>query len=170
MANPPKPEELRRLEGYADHRPPRVPTLIGGRIDPSDLPLKPPTGLSAGAKRVWKETTDLLVRANVLDYADLAIVETFAVVTGHLRDLNAAIATEGLVVQTPQGRIQNPALVGLKGLAAEQRQLAVMLGISPGGRVRLGGKAGAGTQEGGPLAELERVLPPPALRVVGDGQ
>ena len=90
-----KPEEQRRREGYADHRPPRAAVLVGGRINPDELAtVKAPAGLSPVEARAWRDLIAPLVAGGMLDRVDLTIVELAAQSLARIRQARAAMRAE----------------------------------------------------------------------------
>jgi phage terminase small subunit len=90
-----KPEEQRRLEGYADHRPPRTAVLVGGRINPDELDsVRPPAGLSPVEAKAWRDLIAPLVAGGMLDRVDLTIVELAAQALARIRQARAAMRAE----------------------------------------------------------------------------
>lgn len=163
MGRPPKPDEVKRLEGYPGHHPIRQPSLVGGRIASGDS-VETPAGLSPAERKAWAELTEPLIRGGILDRADLSIVEMAAVALARARHARRVLAKEGITHTGSQGLAMHPAITVEKGAMAEYRQLASLLGIGPASRARLG----KGTApEGGMGGELARTLPSSArLRVV----
>ncbi len=125
----PVPTEVRLKRGETPEAPPIV---VGGRIAP-----RMPLGLNAYQKTAWRTVVADLSKANLLDHADAAVIEAFAVFWGRARQARAMVNREGLLSKSAHGGAH--AAVGIEERSfREVRQLADQLPLSPWGRARLG--------------------------------
>ena len=86
---PPKPLEEHRRDGTEPSGGARPAVQLGGRERP-DVP----PGLDADARKVWDVVVEDLTAGNVLDRADWAAVEAFAIAVARARQARRAIAFE----------------------------------------------------------------------------
>jgi len=122
-----------------------------------------PIGLNERQKTCWRFIVTDLVTADAIDHADAGIIEAAAVAWGRAREARVHVNSEGLVEETPQGRVENRYLSIERASWKEFRALAESLPLSPWGRARLGLKKVALTDQVNPSLGL-----PPRLRAVGD--
>lgn len=179
----PTEERLKRGE-----RPARPPVVVGGRTIPAT-----PTGLNRYQLTAWRTVVADLSLTNVLDRADAAVIEAFAVHWGRARQARSAINTKprrrtrrvlskagavtivvtspevsagGLLMRTSQGWSANPLLAIEERAWREIRQLADQLPLSPWGRARLGLTLATGANEGADQDMEATIGKSPRLRVV----
>ena len=91
-----------------------------------------PKWLSAEAQKEWRRVVPLI--ADRLTESDFGMVESYCVAVATVRECQAILNREGLIVETEHGpkshpavRMQNQAMTSVKGLGAE-------LGLSPKSR------------------------------------
>lgn len=167
----PKPASEKIREGTHKKRdgPPEGVRPANGKRPPM------PTGLSATAKTAWKNLVDDLQASALLDSADAALYEAFAVQFSRAREARRLIdrhgmlvpgAREGQLVANPMIRVEREALKAVQSLAAE---LAIGMGTRArlglalargGGAVRTGDEANAPNDAGadiGPSPRLQLV-------------
>lgn len=174
----PKPAEQKRREGDRSHRPPVQPSIIGGRVDEGEK-IPPPPDLSTHMTAVWTVVVEDLRSGGVLDRADLASVEAFAVAMGRVREIRAYLRTlqtkaepfGHLLADSARGTQAHPLLSQERGFLTEARQIGENLGLSAMARTRLGLDAKGSLKPQGMESELERKIgKSPRLRVHAGGR
>ena len=157
MPYPMKPTELKRRAGNPGHRPLPDPILIGGRMDLADL-LEPPDELPKDGQKLWRELAPQLIRAGVLDRADVNLFEDLCRAWARLKQFGRIVASEGVISMGSQGQFRTAPWVTAERAAAEEfRQLCARFGLSPVDRARLGL---ASLQRLSMAIELEKELAP----------
>jgi P27 family predicted phage terminase small subunit len=95
----------------------------------------PPRGLKAAGKRLWQEVW----RAGWLHPTDGMLVELLCRGGDELKELRAAIRTEGRWFENRNGqKVTHPAVKQLEDLEAQVTEWFNLLGFSPLARARLG--------------------------------
>lgn len=136
-----------------------MPVVVGGRSAP---PM--PVGLNGREQTCWRFIVADLTAGDSIDHADAGIIEAATVAWARAREARVKVHAEGLVEETPQGRVENRYLTIERASWKEFRALAESLPLSPWGRARLGLKRVA------PADQVEHDIGlPPRLRAVGNG-
>ena len=92
---PPKPTELKRLQGNPGHAPIRTPLFVGGRVGPDDR-LPAPRYFAPDERRAWAELINMVRPSGLLDRADLTIIEATARTLALLRRSNGRAMLEAV--------------------------------------------------------------------------
>lgn len=104
----------------------RKPETIGQAANPMlDVP-RAPSWLSTHAKAEWRRVMPVLVERRILTDADLAMVESFCLLTGRVREIEILLKG-GL--DPKLARLQDKAIISARQIAAE-------LGLTPVSRSR----------------------------------
>lgn len=106
-------------------------------LSPDREPLtkepKPPKWLTAEARTEWKRIMPRLIADRIITAADLAGVENYCTMQGHIRQLERAIAASP---------VPDKVLFGMLNRAMQTaRQLAAEYGLTPTSRARVGSNA-----------------------------
>jgi len=143
---PPKPSNLRLIEGNRGHRPinQKEPAF-----EP-ELPA-PPVFLCAQAVEEWKRVAPPLYRQRLLTAVDRAALAAYCQACGRWVQAEDALArmakadmlTDALMIKTHNGSaVQNP-LVGIANTAMrDMMRFAQEFGFTPSARTRLSGHGG----------------------------
>lgn len=146
---PPKPVELKLIEGNPGKRPVKLP--------PKAPPEKPrcPAWLSDYAKLEWKRVVPVLDRLGLLTSVDRATLSAYCEAVATFKAAVEAVKREGILVSRRGGElVKNPALQVERDASRLIAAYSGMFGLSPSDRVRLLGTG----QAGGGLSELEALL------------
>lgn len=165
MATPgpkPKPTEQAIREGVRKDRVPNPPLRSGPGVDP-----EMPPHLNQFQQDAWAELIDALKSLDVLDNADLMIVETAAAMLGRMREARkellyadmVEVTQRGASVPSPWWKIEREASLQVHKLLAE-------LGLSPSARARL---ANSGAKSKKPDEMLDDFLGAPGRLKVLEG-
>jgi P27 family predicted phage terminase small subunit len=111
-----------------------TPTLIAGYIGAP----APPEHLPADVADVWDELVPVLARANMLDGADMLLLEGLSVQVARARQARAIVDAEGLVCRGDRGNVVHPAVRVERDAWKEAVRIAGLFGMSPADRLRLG--------------------------------
>ncbi|WP_457796651.1 phage terminase small subunit P27 family [Methylocystis sp. S23] len=103
-----------------------------------------PAWLSAEAKKEWRRVMPLLIERRILTDADLAMVETFCVSAGRVREVEKLIQAAGGDIDPRLFRMQDKA-------AQTARLIASELGLTPVSRSRPTMRDDASEPEDDPL-------------------
>jgi P27 family predicted phage terminase small subunit len=95
-----------------------------------------PAWLSDQAKAEWRRIMPLLVERRILTEADMGSVESYVTAIGQVREMQAIIAKEGSIVDTPRGPRAHPAIRIQSDAMTRARLLAAELGLTPVSRSR----------------------------------
>jgi P27 family predicted phage terminase small subunit len=103
-------------------------------IDNSGLKRGPaaPSWLSAEAKKEWRRVTPILVERRVLTTADLGALESYCTSIGVMREAQAILAAEGLILDGKR----HPAFGIMNAAQTTARLCAATLGLTPVDRSR----------------------------------
>jgi len=120
--NPPKPAEIRELEGNRGHRP------IPKPLDLKTVRKEPPTWIDTDARAIWKKISSELYAIGVLKETDLYTLAAYCQTYAKWKRVSklAEISEDGI-------KWQNQEIKYLK----EMRALSATLGLSPSDRTRL---------------------------------
>lgn len=148
---PPKPQPLRVLEGRATRA-----EAAAEAAKPAAPPLPgPPRRLSAAERRAWREVAEAAPWA---DARDAVLVERAAVTLARLREAEAQVARDGLVIEGRQGGpVRHPALATARAADDALARWLSGLGAGPVGRARLGERTGEDADD--PMAQLLARVP-----------
>lgn len=128
----PKPEAIKKQEGYRGHR-----TKAEKREDWNGIgkPQVPPH-LQADEKRLW-----VLICASlpdgVLSKADVLMLERCVVAWSRYRRCQKTILKDGELVEVNGVKVRHPLLVTMNMVAKEMHSTASELGLSPVARARI---------------------------------
>jgi P27 family predicted phage terminase small subunit len=160
--------EQRRLEGNLGKRALPEPVLVGGRPMDDDIP--PPDHLPPVAKEHWRVVVPLLLKANIIDTADLFGIEEMSIAYARRRSAAEVLAKQGLFASGSMGQmVEHPAAQMERHYSALWLRYAEHYALTPVGRTRLG----LAQLQGASLAdELKKALgigeEPPAADVEGE--
>jgi P27 family predicted phage terminase small subunit len=96
-----------------------------------------PTFLSAKAQGVWHELAPLLVDLGTLTIADGIALEALANTIVTLRAAQDSIDTDGIIIDSPQGKKKNPACNVADASLKQVRSLLGEFGLTPASRTRI---------------------------------
>lgn len=103
-----------------------------------------PKWLPAEARAEWKRVMPRLIADRIITAADLAGVENYCTMQGHIRQLERAIAASP---------VPDKVLFGMLNRAMQTaRQLAAEYGLTPTSRARVGSNAADDDDDDNPLA------------------
>ena len=142
------PTSLKVLSGNPGQRP------VGEAPDLAPAVPKPPKGLPAGARSYYRKLAPLLAAAGVLTEADGPALADLCLCLHRLREAEAIVEREGLVVQGKDGPKAHPATRLAKEYRAALQAWAARFGLTPHARGGLDVKP-AGVKD--PLEELLEV-------------
>jgi len=157
MATPgpkPKPVEQAKRDGTRPARIPNPPLRSGPTAN-----LETPEDFNSDQIRAWKQLVGLLTDLDVLDSADIPMLETAAAMLGRMREARRELLTadmieitqRGAAVPSPWWKIEREASLQLTKLLAE-------LGLSPSARAKL---ANGGTRSQKQESTLDDLLGEP---------
>lgn len=150
---PPKPRELRLLNGNAANRP--LPDAIPVRRGAPPAPQ----GLSKRARAAWQRVGQDLERMGVLAHSDALALEQLVVAWDHWRTLERAVQREGWTqdVEDASGRMAskaNPKVAMMEGAHTRLVRMLREFGLTPAARTRIR----LDDQKAPPADELEQAL------------
>lgn len=119
--------------------------------------LETPPGLTSGAKRRWSTLAPLLVDDGRLRADTREALLTYARLADEADRLGDQLNAEGVVIDTPHGRIPNPLAKILQGVRSSMLRYGAVLGLDPTSKARLEG-SGSLDRDGGEEDELEAFL------------
>lgn len=160
----PKPVEQKQREGEKPGRMPNPPLRTGGIPE-----LDAPEHLNSWQQKAWKEIVTVLKDLDVLDKADMFMVEQAAVMLGRMREARKELLTADMIEYTQRGAaVPSPWWRIEREASMQATKLLTELGLSPTARARL---ANGGTKSKKPEERLDSVLGEPGrLRVVKDAR
>lgn len=134
----PTPLAMKVLDGRARPR-------EQGKLDFPKNPLQCPRFLDAGAKREWRRLKPEMQRLGLLTIADRAAFAAYCQawsryeeLTRYLNGLIKEMGTGALLMNTPNGALQQNPLLGVANRAFDQmRAMLAEFGLSPSSRARL---------------------------------
>lgn len=132
---PPKPTELKKLEGNPGKRP-----LNKREAKPDDTMPHCPDHLSEEAKREWKRMAARLRKVGLLTYVDRAALAMYCQAWGRWVKAEEELAKEdgGEVVTTDKGNlVQSPWLAIANRSMKQVQSLAAEFGMTPSARSRV---------------------------------
>lgn len=117
------------------------------RLRPVDGALaetpRAPRWLPEAAQAEWRRAAPALVARKVLTEEAMATLEAYCLAVGAIREAQAEISRDGMLVDTPRGRRRHPAFQVIGPMLTESRRLAAELGLTPAARAR---EDGGGTR------------------------
>ena len=142
-----KPVELKALEGNRGHRPLNLDATFRPEVG---LPTMP-SGLSAGARKVWRRLSPELLRYNLLSKVDRDAFAMLCQTVGRLEQVERAILArqalareqglepaEALLDRTPNGlQVQSALYQVLNREQAKLHQMLAGFGLRPDARARV---------------------------------
>ncbi len=132
MGRPPKPAELRVLEGNRGHRPIALPPK------PPTATVRCPSLLDAVAKAEWRRVAPLLRRMRMLTSLDVAMLTGYCSAWSEFSHATEVLNAKGMTFTTPSGYKQQRPEVGIAHRALlNLRLFAGEFGMSPSARMRL---------------------------------
>lgn len=111
-------------------RKPNLPPLVAIEGDRGKCP-SPPGWLNTHAKAEWRRAAPELFGRNLLTPDTLAMLESYCVASGVVRETEEIMAREGRLVETDKGTAPHPAFRMQGSAMREARLLAGELGLSP---------------------------------------
>jgi P27 family predicted phage terminase small subunit len=100
-------------------------------------PVMPP-GLSEDAEREWVRVTDHLRSRNALDGLDEAAIADYVTCWSRLRECEAVIEADGLLIDGDRGKVKHPAVQLARTYRAALLSWAKELGLTFASRTRIG--------------------------------
>lgn len=153
MARPPRPAELKLIEGRGNGRD------SGGRLvkETPDFERGTPVmpiWLPAEARAEWNRVVPELGRLGLLKLIDGAALTAYCMTWQRFVDACAIVAVEGMVVQDDrQGRAQrHPALLTVEQASKELRAWCTQFGMTPSAEQRVAAAKGDDGQRDNPFA------------------
>jgi P27 family predicted phage terminase small subunit len=118
--------------------------------------LEPPAGLTTGAKKRWQTLAPLLLDDGRLRADTREALVTYCRLADEADRLGEQLNAEGMVVDTPHGRIPNPLAKILQGARGSLLRFGAVLGLDPTSKARLesSGSLERDDGEGDELAEF----------------
>lgn len=118
--------------------------------------LEPPAGLTTGAKKRWQTLAPLLLDDGRLRADTRESLVTFCRLADEADRLGDQLDAEGVVVETPHGRLPNPLAKILQGVRSTMLRYGAALGLDPCSKARLeaSGSLERDDGEGDELAEF----------------
>lgn len=95
-----------------------------------------PRWLPEAAQAEWRRAAPALVARRVLTEEAMATLEQYCLAVGAIREAQAAISRDGMLVDTPRGKRRHPAFQVIGPMLTESRRLAAELGLTPAARAR----------------------------------
>lgn len=117
--------------------------------------LQPPTGLTPGALRRWRELGPILVEDSRLRLETRECFTNYCRMADECDRLTDQVLAEGHVVVTAHGRLPNPLCKVLAGVRTGLLRYSQVLGLDPQARARL---ESAGVLKEPPTPEDEELL------------
>jgi P27 family predicted phage terminase small subunit len=117
-------------------------------------PTMPP-GLSADAEREWVRVTDHLRSRSALDALDETAIADYVTCWSRLRECEATIDTDGLLMPGDRGLVKNPACQLARTYRTAMLAWAKELGLTFASRTRIG-VFEAEPEEANPFLNLDR--------------
>lgn len=147
---PSKPKELKKLEGtYREDRDGGV--LQFEKI--TEIP-KAPTQLTRTAKKIWKEITEVMITAQVLETIDIHTVAMLCEELATYYEMNKVIKKHGYTYRNQHNNLVKRPEVTIRREAHEAaKSLAAQLGLTPAARQNYGispDSSATGLPKGGP--------------------
>ena len=134
MSNRPKPTRLRVLEGKPGRRPfnrsepqPKAP---------SGVPA-PPSFLGREGKAEWRRVVKQLVDLGLYTELDRSAFAAYCQSWDTWRQANKSLATNGMIVRTPNGQRRSPYLAIADRALAHIRAFLIEFGMTPAARSRV---------------------------------
>jgi P27 family predicted phage terminase small subunit len=146
---PPRPDNLKRLEGNPGKR--RLRSIDGGGSDAkaprrSRPRRKPnaPSDLSDDAAREWRRVVPLLDERGLVEHLDVAALRVYCEAVALHVAASRIVAEKGPLVQGQRGNaVRNPAIMIQRQAAADIARGAVQFGLTPADRARPLDQSGA---------------------------
>lgn len=107
------------------------PTLVVSNDGVTRTPAAP-SWLSGEAKKEWRRVTPILIRRRILTTADLGSLESYCASIGAMRDAQAILNAEGLILDGKR----HPAFGIMNAAQTTARLCAAELGLTPVSRSR----------------------------------
>ena len=133
---PPKPTNLRVLEGNPGKRPLNTnePKPRASKSIPA-----PPSTLGRDGKREWRRLAKELSRMNLLTQLDLTLFHMYCQAYDRWWDASREVKKNGMVVLTPNGyQMQSPYLSIANRAMEQMEKYLAHFGMSPASRTRVG--------------------------------
>ena len=129
MPNPPKPTALKLLQGNPGGRPlnKREPKTKTG-----EPPM--PRDLSKAARKVWKSMVPVLLKLGTLTESDGDALAAYSEAKALWRKAQDSIETDGMVIDSSQGKKKNPAVTISNECMRTMRALMSEFGLTPSSR------------------------------------
>jgi P27 family predicted phage terminase small subunit len=105
--------------------------------DPLATLPKPPTWLSAAARKKWQSAGEQLVAAQLLTELDLDMLASYASTWASIVDAEKTIAKEGQTFAGDNGPRKHPCVAIVESARKDLKALAEQLGLTPLARQRI---------------------------------
>lgn len=112
-------------------------TAIDGGTVRGKCPSAPPW-LTSQAKAEWKRAAPEMFNRNLLTPDTLAMLESYCIAAGMVRETEEIMGREGRMVETEKGIAPHPAFKMQSAAMREARLLAAELGLTPHRRIGKG--------------------------------
>lgn len=130
-----KPEELRKLDGYPDKKPPgKKPVQAKGAPTP-------PEWLNEYALKIWDDVTRSMP-PGFYAAADVVALAGYCQASAMIKDAAENINKNGITIEKANGQTKNPACTVLSESLAKITTLGTRLGLDPAARQSIGITAG----------------------------
>jgi P27 family predicted phage terminase small subunit len=153
---PPKPTELKKLEGTY-----RADRAVVNEMMPSRLVAPPsaPEYLTEGAKLEWESVCDELLSLNMLHRVDLALLSAYCQEFDRYVEASGYLLREGSVIclERPDGSVYSmpsPWVAIKNGALKNAMSIASQFGFTPSARTKIKGEGG---KEKDPFEEFLRM-------------
>lgn len=132
---PPKPHEIRELEGNPANRP--IPKQ-GPKPERAPPGWAPPSHLHGEARREWFRLVKMLRAVNVLAVTDRMVLATCCLLWGRIVEAELWLRRQGRVLTTTNGNlVHNPWLSISKQSIDQHKAYLIELGLTPSARARM---------------------------------
>ena len=130
---PPKPNEVKELEGNPGKRPLKSEPDVTCKLPPC------PKSLGPLAKHEWRRIGKLMLEANMISQLDMGLLAAYCDSYEQWMKATEYINDHNLVYQTPSGYAQqNPFVSIAQSYAKQMHKFAEQLGLTPASRNRIG--------------------------------
>jgi len=137
---PPKPTEIRELEGNPGKRPLPEPVRIQGKAA-----LEKPRGMPKAAQEAWDLIVPSLLEVGVVDGVDALALEAMCLAYWQMKEAEKLLKKDGILSTGSQGQlVEHPAAGTMRAASSLFAKYAEQYALTPVARTRLG------------LAELQR--------------
>lgn len=125
------------------------------RLRPKAGALRAPRWLSKAARKEWRRVVKVLDGLGILTSADTDTLAVYCDAVVRYAEASRTLEAEGMIVETPRGPQQHPAILAQQKYAAIMARCAGQLGLEPSARAALAAKL---AKEAGPKDRFEELF------------